>query len=168
MSGCYTFNDSCIDNGRTCVWGFGHYAYPCEKQAEPEVNMLLRPEHLREASDEHEPCRNPTTQVWPIPLALSCHVTLTLSLVVHVSNRLSAWVSPFEHDSVVFSVWKNRVRALKRQSCTTTEIRLPEIRWTRWTCPANYENVRRRPPRSPDKMSSKEKGQVQKKMAPDS
>ncbi len=35
--------------------------------------------------------------------------------------------------------------------------RLPEIRRTRRTCPANFENVRRRAPRSPDKMSSKEK-----------
>ncbi len=35
--------------------------------------------------------------------------------------------------------------------------RLPEIRQTRRTCPANFENVQRRAHRSPDKMSNKEK-----------
>ena len=29
---------------------------------------------------------------------------------------LIAWASPFEHDSVVFPVWKNQVQALKRHS----------------------------------------------------
>ena len=46
------------------------------------------------------------------------------------------------------------------QKCNQTQWsknRLPEIRWTRRTCPANFENVRRRAPRSPDKMSSEEK-----------
>ena len=38
------------------------------------------------------------------------------SLVVHVSNRLSAWASPFEHDSEVFPVCKNRVQVLKLRS----------------------------------------------------
>ncbi len=28
-------------NGRTCVWRFGHLADACKKQADPEVNMLV-------------------------------------------------------------------------------------------------------------------------------
>ncbi len=35
-------SDTSTTIGRTCVCGFGHYAYPCEKQAEPEVNMLVK------------------------------------------------------------------------------------------------------------------------------
>ncbi len=50
----------------------------------------------------------------------------------------------------LFSTWPIRFMMLG-------DGRLPEIRRTRRTCPANFENVRRRAPRSPDKMSSEEK-----------
>ena len=50
-------------HGGTCVFRFGHLADPCKKQVKNEVNLLvimLTLEHPREASDEHEPCTDPT------------------------------------------------------------------------------------------------------------
>ncbi len=52
------------------VWRFGHLMDPCKKQVANEVHQLVwtPPEYPREASDENEPCTNPTTQVPPLAL----------------------------------------------------------------------------------------------------
>ena len=46
--------------------GSGTTRTPVRNKQNPKLTCLLRPEHLREASDEAEPCPNPTTQVPPI------------------------------------------------------------------------------------------------------
>ncbi len=49
--------------------GSGTTRTPVRNKQTPKLTCLLRPEHLREASDEHELCTNPTTQVRPFSLA---------------------------------------------------------------------------------------------------
>ncbi len=44
--------------------GSGTTRTPVRTKQNPKLTCLLRPEHLREALDEHEPCTNPTTQDW--------------------------------------------------------------------------------------------------------
>ncbi len=46
--------------------GSGTTRTPVRNKQNPKLTCLWRPEHLREASDEHEPCTNPTTQVRPL------------------------------------------------------------------------------------------------------
>ncbi len=59
-----------VFNGRTCVCGFGHYAYPCEKQVAPEVNMLVKTRtpsrSLGRARTVHEPNHTSTTSAGTI------------------------------------------------------------------------------------------------------
>ena len=51
--------------GRTCVWRFGHLAYPCKKQVENEVHLLVNtrtpPRGLGRARTLHEPNHTSTT-----------------------------------------------------------------------------------------------------------
>ncbi len=47
---------SCTITGRTCVWRFRHLADPCKKQADPEVNMLVKTRTPRTRTN-HAPTR---------------------------------------------------------------------------------------------------------------
>ncbi len=44
-------------NGHTCVWGFGHLADPCKKQADTEINMLVKTRTPRASTNY--------AQTWP-------------------------------------------------------------------------------------------------------
>ena len=46
--------------------GSGTSRTPVRHKWTTKLTWILKPEHLREASDEHEPCTNPTTQVRPM------------------------------------------------------------------------------------------------------